>query len=375
VFVSLHGLIFGQETIDVADLTIKIPSGKEERLYYGFASGDVLIFNFKEVTGKELKEVEIIEYPASTKFQAYETATIDDKRITVNKSGIYQFRFNNTALMKERVCSIKIQRIPKSVETADFNTGVSWIERFDTTYSIKVEKYIAGYDTVQVDKLKKVLISNDTSIVTVTERVERVFNTTKLLDNDPSVSYINIELPLNTYTPNKIDPLKSSEVISWAYSISVGDNGKKWFEDANKKAGARTGVQAAVAAGLISTGAGAVGILALEGISMFSNPPQGDNVYYNFLTSSNGTTINLASGNSTAASGRITKMLQGSCILKLENDNSFDDINVSVQIVAVVINKTWKYESYKVQQINERKAERTLQVPQIKAMKVPVLSN
>lgn len=367
--------IYSQELIDVADITMKIKSGSEESLYYGFAEGDQVIINFNEANGKDIKEFEIIEYPGISRYQGYEINDLQDKKLNINKNGIFQFRFNNTALMKERVCSIKIQRIPKSNETANFNTSITWTEKFDTTYSVKVERYIAGYDTIQAERLRKVLINSDTSFITLMDRVERVFNTTNLWDNDPNVSYILVELPMNTYSPNKIDPLKSSEVISWAYSISTGDTGKKWFEDANNKAGATNGLKAAISAGLITSGAGAVGILALEGISMFSNPPQGDNVYYDFYTMMNGQNVSLVSGNSTAASGRITKMLQGSCTLKLLNDNFNDDINVSVQIVAVVINKTWKYESYQVQEINERRAERTIQVPQIKAMKVPVILN
>ncbi|MEY3084543.1 MAG: hypothetical protein RL037_723, partial [Bacteroidota bacterium] len=45
---------FGQEPIDVTDQTIRISGLKEEEIYFGFAEGDKIIFNFKEADNKEL---------------------------------------------------------------------------------------------------------------------------------------------------------------------------------------------------------------------------------------------------------------------------------------------------------------------------------
>jgi len=35
------------------------------------SEGDQLVFNFQEVNGKELKEIEIIEFPSTSKFMDY----------------------------------------------------------------------------------------------------------------------------------------------------------------------------------------------------------------------------------------------------------------------------------------------------------------
>jgi len=42
--------------------------GGEEVFYYGFTEDDQLVFHFEEVNGKELKGLEIIELPSSSKF-------------------------------------------------------------------------------------------------------------------------------------------------------------------------------------------------------------------------------------------------------------------------------------------------------------------
>jgi hypothetical protein len=56
VIVISTNFAFGQEPIDVAELTVKLKGNSEEKLYYGFAEGDQIIFNFTEGDGKELKE-------------------------------------------------------------------------------------------------------------------------------------------------------------------------------------------------------------------------------------------------------------------------------------------------------------------------------
>ena len=60
--------VSGQERVDVAEQTIKIGSKDEVILYYGFAEGDQIVFNFEEVNEKEVKEAITLppaEYPFS----------------------------------------------------------------------------------------------------------------------------------------------------------------------------------------------------------------------------------------------------------------------------------------------------------------------
>src|SRR6187551_3935705 len=117
-FISLLicGLLFvaasyGQKPIDIAESSIKVGIKAEEEVYFGFAEGDKLIFSFEEAGGKEMKEIEIIEMPSSSKFLEFKTSKIENKTINIARTGIYKFRFANSAILP-RVCKYKIQRIP-----------------------------------------------------------------------------------------------------------------------------------------------------------------------------------------------------------------------------------------------------------------------
>ena len=72
-FLILQLLAAAQTPVDVAESTLKVGALSEEVFYYGFAAGDQLIFNFEEVKGKELKELEIVELPGTSKFMDYKT--------------------------------------------------------------------------------------------------------------------------------------------------------------------------------------------------------------------------------------------------------------------------------------------------------------
>ncbi len=362
--------LFANEPIEVADLTIKIGIKKAETLYYAFAEGDEIEFSFKETSGKGLKEVEIFEYPDNVKYQDYKTTSIEKKRIKVQKRGIYKFRFYNSSL-KKKICKINIRRIPVNPENLNFNTAIEWAEVFDTTYSIKTETITVGYDTIQKQKSRRVLATVDTTVVSVMDRMERVHSSTNLSNSNTSSIVIN--LPENTYAPHQFAPYKSSEVIAWAYAITSGGSGKQWYQNANAKVAVKTGTSMAVKAGLISSGYGALGLLALEGYSAFSNPPSGDNVNFQIAASVNGILRSFGKGNSVAASGRITDCTQGSFNLYHTNDNLMNGINVDVKVVAIVVNKTWKKENYTVDKQEAIREKQTKKIPKVSVKKIPVM--
>lgn len=137
---------YSQESVEVTEQTLKLGAFKEEILYFGFAAGDKLIFNFSELDNKEVKEVEILEYPSNSKFSDYKTKKVENKVIPITKKSIYAFRFKNSAL-GGRICKIKIQRIPANAESQNFNTAVTWEDRQETTYNTYVKDVIVGYDT------------------------------------------------------------------------------------------------------------------------------------------------------------------------------------------------------------------------------------
>jgi len=116
VFGSLSLFTYGQQPIDIAESVVKVGIKGEEAVFYGFAEGDQLIFSFEEANGKEMKEIEIIEMPANSRFMDVKTSKIENKTLQVPRTGIYKFRFANSALLP-RACKYKIQRIPASLYT------------------------------------------------------------------------------------------------------------------------------------------------------------------------------------------------------------------------------------------------------------------
>lgn len=360
--------------LDVADITLKIGAKSEEILYYGFAEGDQIVFDFKEIDGNALKEVEITALPENVKLKDYEVKEVKNKTINVHQKGIYRFRFYNSALLKGRVCAIKIQRIPKSAASMNFNTGIKWVEKLDTTYELKTETV---YNSSEKQEVRKKLVSVDTAVVSVVDRTERVSSLSKL--GNSNSQNISVKLPQNTYYPDANNPYQKTEVISWAYAITVGGTGQAWYKSANEKAGlkiattvAKTAAGMAIKAGVVSTGYGALAILAIEGVSAFSNPPQGDNIKFGVLANLNNQIIFLDSGNSVAASGRVTQYTQGEYTIKLENDNYVEGINVDVKVIAVTVTQKYENETITLKSNDPLKEKKAVKVPKITVVRVPV---
>lgn len=131
--VLFAGSLAAQPPITVAETNFKLLILGEEIFYFGFAEGDQLLFSFEEQNGKDLKEVEIVELPATSRYKEFKTSGIQKKILTVPRTGIYQFRFANSVLL-QKTCRLKIQRIPAGVATQNFNTTVYWRTVYDTTY-------------------------------------------------------------------------------------------------------------------------------------------------------------------------------------------------------------------------------------------------
>jgi len=190
---------FGQKPVDVAESSVKVGIKAEEEVYFGFAEGDKLIFSFEEANGKEMKEVEIVEMPSSSKFLDFKTSKIDNKTINVARTGIYKFRFANSALLP-RVCKYKIQRIPANAATQNFNTTVYFDEYNDTTYTNEVETFIDRSDTV---------FSNFQ---------DRTIKVNPLTAPGSSKVTFNFTLPENT--------------VSWSYYVSSDKGGQQIYQEA-----------------------------------------------------------------------------------------------------------------------------------------------
>ena len=326
-------LILSQTPIDITEQTIKVRAVSEEVLYFGFEEGDQIVFNLLEINGKEVKEVEIIEFPSSSKFSDFKTSKIENKTINVNSKGVYKFRFYNGSL-GGRICKIKIQRIPANESFKDFNSSVKWVTEQDTTWNSYTKDVIVRYESKIEQKVKKELVKMDTVFNQFFDKVLRVHSETAI--GKTQYTYANVELPLNNYFPNRINPYETLEVVSWSYWLGVGQKSEEEYENANKR----------LISGISTIGNltsyGALASLAVTGISMFKNVNIGDNVNYKFYGTQNGNEIIIDHGNVISACGRKDNITQGSFTVQLYNDNFKDGINVNLKMVAVQIQKTWK---------------------------------
>lgn len=364
-----------QEWITVAELTIEVGPNSEEAVYYGFEAGDEVQASLEILEGKELRTFEIEEYPDNSRLLEYNLSGIADKRIKVYGRGIYRFYLRNSARLKKVVCRLHIRRLPASPATAGFNPAVKWVERIDTSYEVQSETLVEGSEVKEVQQRRRVLARADTSVVTLLEKVERVHSRTKI--GSENVAFITFELPQNRYEPDRDEPYQSTEVASWAYWVGAGEEGKKVLDEANVKALARIAkgvTTGAISAGLVSSGYGALALLAIEGVSTFSNPPSGENVKYEILREQKGQRQLLSKGNSVAGFGRVDNHTQGSFAIKLENDNYVEGINVNVKVIAVLETRVYRDEYYTELREIPVSEKTMVRRPIISKVKVPVMA-
>lgn len=322
VFLQSNLNIVGQTAIDIVDNTFKLAGLTEEVFYYGFAEGDQLIFNFQEVNSKDLKELEIIEMPASSKLMDFKTNKVENKIIYVRKSGIYKFRFSNSAI-SGRVCKVKIQRIPANDKLINFNTNVYTRTVYDTTYTLIQEKY---------------LIKSDTTAISVVDQIAKVSSQTAMNGN-LNKTIVDFTLPENT--------------VTWSYYIGVGTEGKEAYQEATDDFFSTTAEIASTIPGY-----GTMAALAITGINYFTKVQGEDNVNYNFITDwdnvlffkSGQTFYQYKQGDVVNDASRMSRPLSGKVYLGLLNDNIRDAIEVIVKVTAVTVTQEWG--TRKVQKID-----------------------
>ncbi len=309
----LIGILFcpliaiAQTPIDVAENTFKIGGLGAEIVYYGLAEGDQLIFSFEEKNGKELKEVEIIEMPESSRFMDYKTKKIENKTLQIQRTGIYKFRFSNSAL-GGRICKYKIQRIPASEQAKAFNTNVYWKTVSDTSYITVQERY---------------LMKSDTIIHNLTDQVAKVHSQGNANGNK---TIYNFTLPENT--------------VSWSYYVGVDQAGQQAFDKAVK--------QLAANSRSLIPGYGPMAALALNSVSYLTAMQGAEDIDYYIVDPSNVVLLKQGAPFYTIKSNKVindfSRMqapLKGNYYMCLVNDNAITGVSVTVKITAIAINQQW----------------------------------
>jgi hypothetical protein len=298
--------LFGQTTVDVVENTLRVGGLSEEVLYYGFAEGDKLIFSFEEVNGKELKELEIIELPSSSKFMDYKTKKIENKTINITRTGVYKFRLSNAAI-GGRICKVKIQRIPASDATKNFNSSVYWKTVYDTSYTTEQEKY---------------LIRADTTISNLTDHVTKVHSKNNA---DGNKTTFNFNLPTNT--------------VAWSYYIGVEQAGLQAYESAVNQLSSKAGPLVSKIPNYSPLAA-----LALGSTSYLKAIQSAEDIDYYIVDGNNVNSFSAELQFSYIKKGkvfndfsRMLSPLKGSYHFCFENDNVITGVSVAVKITAIIV--------------------------------------
>lgn len=365
VFLCCLNYCFAQKTVDVAELTIKVGANSTEELHYGFAENDQILFSFEELEGKELKEVEIVEYPSSSKFMDYETKKVSTKTIVVPAKNVYTFRFKNSNLLKGRICKIKIQRVPISEDLQNFNTNVKWVTEQDTTWNSYTKDVVVGYDTLYLQRTKKVLSIDEKYEEMVFDKNQRVHSISNEYGNKTSVFFTLPQNSGNLYEYRK--------VVAWAYWVGVGEESNiAWQQNRSSITSAVSGAASIALTPLGAIAAGAVTNLIL--------PTIGEDVSYGLVDDVNRDLFYAGAeyrgydfGKGVAGYKRFTdpNLTQGKFHVILTNDNYVQGIDVNIKVSAIIEHKKYVDEPYTDMQVKPRYEKKIITEPKISTRKFP----
>jgi hypothetical protein len=367
IIISINTLFSQQEALDVTDQTLKIAANTEESLYFAFAEGDKIVFNFSEINKKELKEVEITEYPSTSKFSDYKSIKIENKIIQVNKKGIYRFRFYNGNLLSGRICKIKIQRIPAGENTANFVTNVKWIIKQDTTWNTYTKDVIVGYDTIYEQKTKKELVKTETKEEVIFDKSQRVHSYWNSNGNKANLFF--------SIPQNQISEYKVSKIIAWAYWVGVDKAGEKAWQE-------NTENMKKLASGVASIYLTPLGALAAGAITSMIIPSSGEDVIYSVADNVNKDYFMSGyeykvydSGKGVAGYRKFTDpaFCKGTYFILLKNDNEVTPIDVNVKVSVIIETNIYEDKTYTETKISPKHEKQIFQDPVIKKVRLPIM--
>ena len=302
--------LHAQGQIEVYNGSVKLSSVSEEFLYFSFAEGDKLLFDFQETSGRGLKEFEVSEWPKSSRLLEYDKVKITGKGISIPKTAVYQFRFANRSIT-ERVCKLRIWRVPASAATRNFKTEVGYKTVQDTAYYTVTDKVLTRTDTT---------IFNRAVVVTLNRQV----------DEDVAMQFVEFELPANT--------------VGWSYHIGVNQGGQQAYQDAVQKS---KNLKSSVLS--TKTGYGPLAELAFKGTGNFSPAQAGEKVTYSICDAANVSLArqqkpfqSLRSNTVVSDFGAMKSPLTGKIYFCLFNENPSSRTEATVRVSAILINPIWE---------------------------------
>lgn len=256
----------------------------------------------------------------------YKSKAVTNKAINIPKTAVYKFRFANSAV-GGRVCKYKIQRIPASETTKNFNTSVYWANKQDTSFYDVQERYLVRRDYVPK---------------TVIETTDFYINSGRnaLLLGGKSRITFPVSLPENT--------------VEWYYQFSASRD----EEEVKRTKGLFN------LAGKLSKAIDQTGSLSF-GINQITQPPGADycDVYlfdhlnsqlfeaktnYKYFTT--GTRENIKSG-----VVKVNHGLGGIPYIGIKNPDSGFGVHVLLECVAIVLEEEWGLRSVTKFKVSSKK--------------------
>lgn len=366
IFIFSINVIANNSPILVTEATIVLNINQTKELYFSFAKGDEIQFDFEMVKGKHLKEIEVTSLPNTILFSEFK-ATNFSKKITVKNKGLFKFKFKSSSLTK-RVCKVKIYRTPASEESKNFNTGWKWKTVKDTTYIPYTIDTIIGYNTLKEGTKNRKLIKTETVEDVVFEKSQRVHS---FYNENKSKIYLKVDLPQPLLTDTK-----EEKILAWAYWIGVG----KESQEAYKK---NVATISEVADSIASKFKNPLANFAIGKASELITPKVGDDIFYSFITDFenaenfiNGKPYtDFDKGKGIVAYGKNTNLTKGKFYIGLHNDNKIRGVDVTIKIVAIKEIKTFEIEETQKEKIEPKKVRLTKKQLKISERKIRVPIN
>jgi len=310
-------LVAFTQPIAVADQTFRIDGTHE--FAYAFAEGDQIDLMIHLIAGRQLKSVELLQYPDRMLFRSYELDTLLHKTITAPQTGLYILRLIESGLAK-KICRFTITRTPTLPENAKLDTRVGWDWKTNGQYQIARRQVPAGKKTEVISLGGKVTVG---AFKFGTQRATNAYQ---------------FALPPHTK--------------QWAYRISVGQATQEVRRKDAEKLTSTMKLGAAKMIGYEPTSA--LAVYALGMAIDLSLPSAGEDVEYALVDGAN--LPNFINGKAydtfiyqPAVSSDVQRRyspLEGSFYFGLRNKNWLDDIDVTLDIEAVTETPLFTEEMY-----------------------------
>lgn len=338
VFLTFQNTFANTNPILVTESTISLNFDETEELFFSFAEGDIIEFDFEMVKGKNLKEIEVYELPNNRIFSEFKAEKFSKKQIHIRNKGLYKFKFYSSSLTK-RVSRIKIHRIPANKSTINFNTNWKWKTIRDTIYTPYTVDSITRYNTIKYKEKVRELIKSEKVEDILFNKSQRVHS---YYNENRSSTFLRVDLPNPISTE-----LKEEKVIAWAYWIGVGQEAQQAYQENAKSVGK-------LANGISSMYGTPLAGLAVGTITELLIPKTGEDVFYTFIPDHENAVkfvngeqyLQFDTGKGIAAYGKNSNRTQGTFYIGLHNDNQLQGIDVDVKVVAVKEVKTYEFVEY-----------------------------